>query len=248
VSEDEKKSLDLKGLFQDVQNEFASSHGLHRSHSVHKGKTGEASETLWINLLREYLPNRYKIETGFVVDSKGCVSDQIDIIIFDYQYTPFVLHRDNQVIVPAEGVYAVFEVKQEISKEHLVYASEKASSVRGLHRTSAQIRHAGGVYAPREPIHILAGLLTLSSSWTPPLGDSFAEHFLDCASTEAGSLDLGCTLEGGGYRLVDGAPKSIAKSASENSLMYFLLSLFHQLQQVGTVTAIDMLAYMKSLE
>ena len=54
--------------------------------------------------LRKYLPNRYAVAQGIVVDSNGATSDQIDIIIFDPQYTPTLLDQQSHRFVPAEAV------------------------------------------------------------------------------------------------------------------------------------------------
>lgn len=241
--------LDLPSLFEAIQSQMEASQRLHREHSLHKGASGEASEVLWIKLLSDYLPRRYEIDSGFVVDSKGNRSQQQDLIIFDRQYSPFVLHQNGLSYVPAESVYAVFEVKQDLSKTHLEYAAEKARSVRTLERTTVAIVNAGVVQPARKLFDIPAGLLTLSCDWSPPLEATFETNFLASADDPETRLQLGCCLEAGGFRLIENAGKfRIAKSRPEISLMYFLLSLFHTLQQLGTVPAMDIQAYLKWLE
>ncbi len=95
--------------------------------------------------------------------------------VFDSQYTPVGtvdgVAYDSKWIVPAESVYAVLEVKQDLSREHILYAAEKAASVRRLHRTSALIPYAEGAYKARPLPPIVAGILTYQSSWTPALGE-----------------------------------------------------------------------------
>ena len=39
--------------------------------------------------------------------------------IYDQQYTPFVFVEDGVKFIPAESVYAAFEVKQEVTRELL---------------------------------------------------------------------------------------------------------------------------------
>src|SRR3546814_8384516 len=78
----------------------------------------------------------YEARKGFVVDSRGVFSQQIDVIIHDRQYSPFVFTFKGTDVVPAESVYAVFEAKQELTAAYIRYAGEKAASVRRLHRTS----------------------------------------------------------------------------------------------------------------
>jgi hypothetical protein len=86
-------------------------------------------------------------------------------VVFDRQYTPFILTYQNQTIIPAESVYAVFEAKQVIDAKNVAYAQEKAASVRRLHRTSLPVPHVSGVAKPKDPPRILAGLLTFESTW-----------------------------------------------------------------------------------
>ena len=44
--------------------------------------------------------------------ARAAFSEQIDIVVFDRQYSPFMGSYEDQTIVPAEIVYALFEAKQ----------------------------------------------------------------------------------------------------------------------------------------
>lgn len=245
----EANTVDLAGLFKSRQKATEAAQELNREYAIHQGTKGEATESSWIDLLQEYLPNRYAIERAMVVDSNGDASQQIDIVIFDRQYTPFVINFGGIVYIPAESVYAVFEVKQDISKEHVEYTSEKVQSVRRLLRTSAMITDHTGQKRQKELFEIPAGILTLSSSWKPGLGDSFEEAIVNSWSTEDGRIHLGCVLSEGGFRVVsENDQLAIEKSDPEASLMYFLMSLFKTLQPLGTVPAVDMNEYLKWIE
>ena len=120
-----------------------------RKNFGHPGIKGDASEKVWLDLIKTYLPERYSADTAHVVDSEGKFSDQIDIVVFDRQYSPFVFRYAEQTIIPSECIYAVFEVKQTINAPNVRYAKEKVASVRRLCRTSLPIPHAGG-YIPRK--------------------------------------------------------------------------------------------------
>jgi hypothetical protein len=61
---------------------------------THAGDRGEVNEQHFIDFLRKYLPNRYTVEKAIVLDSEGNVSDSIDIVVFDRQYTPTLLDND----------------------------------------------------------------------------------------------------------------------------------------------------------
>jgi hypothetical protein len=242
-------TVDLAGLFKSRQKATQAAQELNREFAVHQGTKGEATETSWIHLLREYLPNRYAIERAMVVDSKGDASDQIDIVVFDRQYNPFVINYGGVIYIPAESVYAVFEVKQDISKENIEYASQKVRSVRRLKRTSALITDHTGTLRRKELFEIPAAILALSSSWNPGLGHSFEEAISNSWGDEHGRIHLGCVLSEGGFRVIkSGGSLTIEKSDPAASLMYFLMSLFKTLQPLGTVPAVDMDEYLKWIE
>ena len=103
---------------------------------AHPGTKGDASENAWLDLLSTYLPQRYQAAKAHVVDSRGTFSDQIDVVVYDRQYSPFIFRYEAQTIIPAESVYAVFEAKQTLNAEHVRYARAKVATVRQLHRTS----------------------------------------------------------------------------------------------------------------
>lgn len=227
----------LKEAFVDVQSELALK--LKRAaHSIsHAGTHGSVNEDHWIEVFRAYLPNRYEVATGIVIDSLGNHSDQIDIIIFDRHFTPTLLDQQNHRYIPAEAVYAVFESKPHFDKSYLEYAGDKAASVRRLHRTSVAIAHAGGVYKPKEHFPILAGIVAPKSSWADGLSESFKKN-LPAGDQE--QLDCGCALDHGAFDIFDGDLKIVP---TEGALIYFLFRLLSKLQSLGTVPAIDWAAY-----
>jgi len=115
-------------------------------------------------VLGNYLPDRYRADKAFVLDSRGEISNEIDVVIYDKQYSPLLFRQDGVLYVPAESVYAVLEVKQELTRNYIKYAGKKAASVRRLHRTSASIIHLGGRSPGKRPFDILAGVVSLDST------------------------------------------------------------------------------------
>lgn len=213
----------------------------------HPGTKGDATEVHWTEMLRTHLPQRYTARKAQVIDHTGALSQQLDVVIYDAQYCPLLLEDGDACYVPAESVYAVCEVKQELSKGTIEYAGEKAESVRALRRTSAPIIHAGGRYPPKDPPPILAGLLTLESSWSPPFGAPFTSA-LNGLSPEQ-SLQFGCALQHGAWESARDEEGTLRTSTSdeETALISFFLALLAALQRMGTVPAIDLGEYAKSL-
>ncbi len=229
----------LSGLHDDIQQKLS----IVRRAFAHPGTKGDASETVWLELLQAYLPKRYSAATAHVVDSHGAFSDQIDVVVFDRQYSPFIFSYQNQTIIPAESVYAVFEAKQSINAGQVAYAQDKVASVRRLHRTSLPIPHAGGTYPPKALQHILGGLLTFESDWSPGMGPPLL-NALDNSPAD-GRLDLGCVAAHGLFSCgADGCGLAtpMAKPATA-----FLFELIARLQEIATVPMIDVRAYARWL-
>lgn len=221
------------------------------SHSVAKGDVGELN---WRAALdgrhegRGFLPGRYAVSGAFIIDADGNTSEQIDLVIHDAHFCPLFFEEGDNRYIPAESVYAVFEIKPELNRQHVLYAGKKAASVRRLRRTSVPIVHAGGTFEARKPFTILAGILTASSGWTsPPFGDPLIEALND--TEELGKLDFGATAEHGAFEVSYGEHgPELSISETESGLVFFLTHLYTRLQSLGTVTAIDLSEYAKPLQ
>jgi len=215
-----------------------------RAAVTHPGARGEASEEDWLRVLNDHLPRRYQADRAFVLDSRGDCSDQIDIVIYDRQYSPFLYNQAGQRYIPAESVYGVLEVKQDLNRDHVRYAGDKAASVRRLHRTSAAIPHAGGSYEPRALPCIVAGIVTYQSSWTPPFGYPLRDALGELPAD--GQLDIGCSLMNGVFeaRYRTGHPVDLTVVEGPRSLVEFLFRLLKQLQPMATAPAIEYEAYL----
>ena len=50
---------------------------------THPVTKGGASEYQWLKWLKSYLPERYEVNSGFVIDSEAKISEQQDIVIYD---------------------------------------------------------------------------------------------------------------------------------------------------------------------
>ena len=228
----------LAGLHNDIEQKLATA----RKAFAHPGTKGDASEHVWLELLKTYLPERYRAMSAHVVDSEGAFSDQIDVVVFDRQYSPFIFDYQGQTIVPAESVYAIFEAKQSANAEQVAYAQAKVASVRNLRRTSLPIPHAGGVYPPKPLHHILGGLLTFESDWNPELGDPLLKALANDGGQ--GRLDIGCVAAHGIF-CAGGTDYVVTPKGKPATA--FLFELIARLQTTATVPMIDIRAYARWL-
>lgn len=238
----------LTELMKSFQSQLETQLVAARGSSTHAPSVGDESEEAWIGMLDKYLPRRYRVTKAFVIDSDGVRSEQIDIVIHDRQYSPFILKMKSTYYVPAEAVYAVFEVKQDIDKGHIEYAGNKISSVRKLKRTTMPIPHAGGVvHKPKPLFKIIGGLLTLSSSWTETFGEPFEKAMVSLDDDKM--LDIGCVADSGVYWTKSGDRiNEVDFVKSTSPLARFLLELIASLQQLGTVPMIDTREYAKWID
>ena len=240
-------SSDAKSLFKSLQDQLEASLAGARAVLSHPGAKGSASEDNWIAMLRAHMPHRYQIDKAFVVDSEGAASDEIDIVIYDRQYTPLLYNLAGQRFVPAESVYAILESKQTFDKGNLEYAGRKAASVRNLKRTSAKIVHAGGEFEARGLPRILAGIVAFDSAWSPALGEALVTTLSE--RPEAERLDFGCAVSAGSFEVQYGESgiESFNQSDASTTLFFFFLTLLYRLQTLGTVPAIDYQSYLAQL-
>lgn len=256
--------IDLKEMFAGLQTEMNAALKINRLAIPHQGSKGDATEDKWIEFLRTYLPKRYDVDKAMVIDHEGNVSQQIDIVLYDVFYTPFIFNHDGFKYIPAEGVYAVFEVKQDI-KNNIEYAGKKIESVRKLKRTSIPMICAGCIHPARPLSPILGGILSSTSSYEQT--NTIEENLKKLTGMQ--SLDLCCCADK--YSFYIEYDKSFAEFKgteikeicefydsrkvknvifnhhSENSIFTFFLQLVQYLKLIGTVPAIDINAYLDTV-
>jgi len=230
--------LDLAEVFYSVQEEMLAQLAV-GGFFEHPSASGTATERHWLDLFNRYLPKRYRSTPAFVIDSEGRRSRQIDIAIFDNLYSPLLFPHSSGLHIPAESIYAVFEVKPTFSRQWIRDAGEKAASVRALHRTSVRVMSGNKLRPPIRPRPILAGLLATTSVWTQ---ETFAKNLR--AALSDSSLDLGCCLAHGSFE----QNKGIKISIPEESLIFFILRLLDRLRAQGTAPAADLMQYGRHLE
>ena len=83
----------------------------------HPGEFGTYREGIVRDFLQSFLPQRLAIDTGFIVNSLGEVSGQIDLVIYDPSLTPPLESKNRQRFFPVETVIAAGEVKSDMRKK-----------------------------------------------------------------------------------------------------------------------------------
>ncbi len=102
---------------------------------IHPGEYGTYRELLVKKFLRMYVPKKFDISSGFLINSDGVVSSQCDLVIYDKDNTPQIENIDSQKFFPIETVAAVGEVKSDInSAKDLNVILKKLATVKELRR------------------------------------------------------------------------------------------------------------------
>jgi hypothetical protein len=185
-----------------------------------------------------------------VVDADGRRSRQIDIAIYDNLYSPLIFPHESGLHIAAESVYAIFEVKQRLTRQLIRDAGREAASVRALRRTSIPVISAGGPRLAIAPPRILAGILAVRSPWDK----SFQEKITDSLATLQPDqrLDFGCALQQGTFECKPSGTRpgcvTLHFSTPDETLIFFILRLVVRLRALGTAPAADLMEYGRALK
>jgi len=78
----------------------------------HYSTTGTYRETVWKSLFEKIIPKKFCIDQGvFIIDSNGNKSKEVDLAIFDEQYTPYIFNYGEIKFIPIEAVSVVIQCK-----------------------------------------------------------------------------------------------------------------------------------------
>ena len=130
-----------KTVGDDLVNDFAKARKATTSGSV-----GSAMETSVQSRLSQLLPRGIKVGSGYIVDTFGGTSRQMDIVLYEAGICPVFSINDSpsSTYYPCEGVLAVGEVKSRIGKKELEDCFNKIQSVKCLRRAYEQPRDGNG--------------------------------------------------------------------------------------------------------
>jgi len=101
--------------------------------TAHPPTIGAFYETILKKFFQDFVPNKYKIGTGFIMDiENNNMSRQVDILVFQGDDFPPIYQHENVVIVESSTVYAAIEVKADINLESIQIAKENMESVKAI--------------------------------------------------------------------------------------------------------------------
>jgi hypothetical protein len=100
----------------------------------HRLTEGVYREQIWKSLFEQIIPKKFAIEQGiFIIDSHGKISREVDLAIFDEQYTPYIFNYGQIRFIPIEAVAVVIQCKSKtINNDVLKNLREWVDSIDAL--------------------------------------------------------------------------------------------------------------------
>ncbi|AWK48158.1 DUF6602 domain-containing protein [Bacillus velezensis] len=135
----------LRDNFEKILSELALVYKL-----THNGEKGKEAEEILKNFLKNYLPKKYQVTSGFVHSDLG-ISNQCDILLYDANnYPPLYSGYANQ-IVHMGSLRAVIECTMKLNKKKIEEDNRKINHLKTLYSKDIEIQEA----MSREPLAIL---------------------------------------------------------------------------------------------
>lgn len=110
---------DIKENYKKLEKELVTQ--LNYQVGNHPPTAGSNREKIWEHFFRRIVPKKFNIERSvFIIDSKEHASREVDIAIYDEQYTPYIFNYGDIKFIPVEAVAAVIQCKsKELDKKSL---------------------------------------------------------------------------------------------------------------------------------
>lgn len=129
--------MDRKADFKDLLDQkiteiFAAndrSSFVYKTSNIHE--SGMEVEKCIRDTISYFLPEKYLVKQGHIIDALGNVSGQLDVIIFDRMSTPkFFETSGNTVYYPIESVLAVGEIKKTLRRNDIIDFQKKIMKIK----------------------------------------------------------------------------------------------------------------------
>jgi hypothetical protein len=98
----------------------------------HRGLEGQIRELAARECIEPFLTQSFQCGTGKVIDSRGGLSDQIDLVVYHRKVAPPVLVGGDLGLFPVECVQYAFEIKSRLTSAEIRDANKKFRSVANL--------------------------------------------------------------------------------------------------------------------
>ena len=105
----------------------------------HSSTKGTRNEEALKSIIENFLPKKYSVGSGIIIDSFGNASKQVDLVIYDSTIYPSLFSQTSTSIYPVETVLATIEVKTFLDESALGEIVENTKSIKKLKHYVDQI-------------------------------------------------------------------------------------------------------------
>ena len=239
----------FKAISKGLQADFEKSAAV-----THSGGKGAIREGSLRNFLASYLPRRYAIGSGQIIQSGNRISRQCDIVIYDADHCPRLLADEQHSYFPIESVFGVVEVKSTLNSEELKAAFENIRSVKSLvqagsftlARTGLATRLARPIpvgvvfaYAADRSLHAVAQQAVSLSDATHP---EYDPDFVAILGSGLVGPIRRLRHEWNEFKQPGGADRFMFRETSEHTVLGFYLRLLNELNAI-TLEPLDIAEY-----
>ena len=112
----------------------------------HTGIRGDERAAALANFLRQHLPSNIGVSKGEAIDFRDRRTGQLDILIYDADMCAPISSQSENVLVPAESLLAVIEVKTTLTQKDLngcFIAARKVRAIRPFKQSFVPAREEG---------------------------------------------------------------------------------------------------------
>lgn len=105
----EKFIKDIRNNYRKLEHELVTQLSYEVEHNVTMGTN---REEIWVEFFKRIIPKKFNIARSvFIIDSYNKCSKEVDIAIYDEQYTPYIFNYGIIKFIPIEAVAAVVQCK-----------------------------------------------------------------------------------------------------------------------------------------
>jgi hypothetical protein len=122
----------LQQYYRGITQQLRAEVDLINSLFTHQGEKGRGNETVLRELIAKFIPKKYGVGTGIVIDRNGKQSRQCDIVIYDAFSYPSLLSLTSIHLFPVDLVYATIEVKTTLNSQSAKEAIQNFESISSL--------------------------------------------------------------------------------------------------------------------
>lgn len=119
----------------------------------HNPTKGTANEDALKSILKQFIPSRYSVGSGVIIDSFGNNSRQIDLLIYDGHLYSQLFSQGYTALYPVETVIATIEIKTYLDNSKLEDVRKNTEFIRNLRHYTEKI--VINQPSSENPLHII---------------------------------------------------------------------------------------------